>query len=398
MPTYRLPAKHFAPLGRVFFTMLRQLSRSEIQEIEVGELLSAVPVIRYRSESDGRLLHARGKLERTQAGTAIFNQPRRPITIQVGFIQENFPPNNADQLILADIAPRIQASHTVRDDTYELVFIEDLSHSPPIKRPYITFPGHPTLTGEHLTRVFFNGDEVHIVLENNTIIGDYTRSLEDEGIKRDFRPKNERTRVVKIGTLLDLNTNKQYRVIEGYFKIAKAKREHIDCDPGDQYCDSERCNVDISYESGEIEVPDGTSEEAAIQEACEAKEREVGDFEWDEVKVVWTREKGSDSGSRNFPKGAGRCVDDAVSIGGTCQCYVVTATYGESQILDVYRSFRDNTLSRSGFGQRFIRWYYCNGPKLASACKSSRLFHLASRIVIYVIYLGLRPFYHRKLK
>lgn len=392
MPPYRLPAKHFAPIGRVFFTMLRQLSRGEIREIDVEDLLSAVPVIQYRSDADARLLQARGRVQRLSGGTALFNQPRRPLQIQVGFIQENFPPNGSNQVILADIAPRIEATHTVTDATYELVFLEDETHDPPIKRPYISFPGHPTLTGEELRRVFFNGNEVHIELQNNTIIGDYTRSPDAEGINKDERPKNERSRLVKVSTLLDLDSRIESRVVEGYYKIAKAKHEYQDCDPSDQYCDREICVVDISYEGDEIEVPDGTSEEEAIRQACESKEREVAGYPWDEVKVVWVRSAGR-SETRRYPRGAGNCADDALSAGGSCECFVVTATFGESAVLDTYREFRDQFLARRRLGRDFIDWYYSHGPSLAAMCRKSRVFRAVSRFTLFCGYLVLRPIF-----
>ncbi|MBK22698.1 MAG: hypothetical protein CME70_01725 [Halobacteriovorax sp.] len=47
-------------------------------------------------------------------------------------------------------------------------------------------------------------------------------------------------------------------------------------------------------------------------------------------------------------------------------CFLLTAGFnGDHQIIDYFRSFRDEVLSRTKFGQAFIRWYYKWGPKLA---------------------------------
>ncbi len=48
-------------------------------------------------------------------------------------------------------------------------------------------------------------------------------------------------------------------------------------------------------------------------------------------------------------------------------CFIATAAYGTPlhPHLDVLRSFRDNTLKKNWFGQRFVDWYYKNGPAMA---------------------------------
>ena len=50
-------------------------------------------------------------------------------------------------------------------------------------------------------------------------------------------------------------------------------------------------------------------------------------------------------------------------------CFVATAVYGSplAPQVDVFRSFRDQVLSHSRFGRRFIAWYYQNGPQIANA-------------------------------
>lgn len=49
-------------------------------------------------------------------------------------------------------------------------------------------------------------------------------------------------------------------------------------------------------------------------------------------------------------------------------CFVATVCYGDAYHpdLDVLRRFRDETLSKYRWGNRFIDWYYQAGPKIAS--------------------------------
>src|SRR5690606_17372327 len=50
------------------------------------------------------------------------------------------------------------------------------------------------------------------------------------------------------------------------------------------------------------------------------------------------------------------------------KCFVATAAYQDEQHPDVryLRAFRDETLSKSGWGRSFIDWYWRTGPKLAA--------------------------------
>lgn len=54
-------------------------------------------------------------------------------------------------------------------------------------------------------------------------------------------------------------------------------------------------------------------------------------------------------------------------------CFVVTATMGDEThpTVVLLRQFRSEILSGTTVGERFIRWYYKNGPKLAAAIKTS---------------------------
>jgi hypothetical protein len=54
-------------------------------------------------------------------------------------------------------------------------------------------------------------------------------------------------------------------------------------------------------------------------------------------------------------------------------CYVVTATMGDENHprVNAIRGFRDDTLANYSLGQRFIKWYYKNGPTLARFVEKS---------------------------
>lgn len=64
-------------------------------------------------------------------------------------------------------------------------------------------------------------------------------------------------------------------------------------------------------------------------------------------------------------------------------CFVVTATMGDERhpTVTTLRSFRDEDLSRSATGRRFIVWYRLNGPKLAQFISRSQV----RRMVAYVL-------------
>lgn len=65
-------------------------------------------------------------------------------------------------------------------------------------------------------------------------------------------------------------------------------------------------------------------------------------------------------------------------------CFVVTATMGNEfhPAVTTLRSFRDERLSRSSAGRRFIGWYQEHGPALAEIIRRSNLLRLLSLILI----------------
>ena len=49
------------------------------------------------------------------------------------------------------------------------------------------------------------------------------------------------------------------------------------------------------------------------------------------------------------------------------KCFVLTACYGneDDPVVQDFRSFRDNYLTKNKFGRLFIKWYYKHGAKIA---------------------------------
>lgn len=67
-------------------------------------------------------------------------------------------------------------------------------------------------------------------------------------------------------------------------------------------------------------------------------------------------------------------------------CFVATAVYGvESGMVQWLRTYRDHALSTSGFGRRFIRWYYRMGPGLAATVSRHRSLIWFFRVVVTIL-------------
>jgi hypothetical protein len=73
------------------------------------------------------------------------------------------------------------------------------------------------------------------------------------------------------------------------------------------------------------------------------------------------------------------------------ECFVATACFGspDEPVVAALRVFRDQTLSTSLWGRAFIRWYYKNGPQMASWVRSNpnmrRAIRVALRLTVRVI-------------
>lgn len=62
-------------------------------------------------------------------------------------------------------------------------------------------------------------------------------------------------------------------------------------------------------------------------------------------------------------------------------CFIATAAYGTPlhEDLDVLRDFRDNVLKKNWLGQKFVDWYYANGPAMAEWVSKTELRKAAVR-------------------
>lgn len=62
-------------------------------------------------------------------------------------------------------------------------------------------------------------------------------------------------------------------------------------------------------------------------------------------------------------------------------CFVVSAVFGaDSEQVRILRMFRDQTLREYALGEKFVRWYYRNGPLLARATVSAPTLQRTVRI------------------
>jgi hypothetical protein len=73
-------------------------------------------------------------------------------------------------------------------------------------------------------------------------------------------------------------------------------------------------------------------------------------------------------------------------------CFVATAVYGnpDHPQVEVFRRFRDELLARTERGQKFIGWYYRNGPKLASVVERIPALRLAAKAILTPAAHGLK--------
>lgn len=299
-------------------------------------------------------------------------------------VQENFDRGSqgrGDQDIQIEIPARVECQFSVSGRELTLSFTGG-------SRPRVSFPGHPTLPAFYLTRAFYNQSLCRISLENQDIVVDYTQdpdehleaSADKVAQKAALLKDWNHDHVVAMLVVMDMLTKSTRRTINGYYKIQKAAVIETDCDPSDQFCERSRCSVETDYESASIDVPDGASDEEvqrAIDQACRAREAEIiGDY--DEVSVTWSTSGGSSY--TTVSAGSGDCL--ATSASGSMACFVVTAVYGQSDVLDTYYAFRDQVLMKSVIGRWLIRRYYQIGPSLAACCLRYSAIRGVARLVL----------------
>ena len=82
----------------------------------------------------------------------------------------------------------------------------------------------------------------------------------------------------------------------------------------------------------------------------------------------------------------------AKSAGGNTGCYIATCVYGSYDCPEVWvlRRYRDNTLSNSWFGRKFIRLYYTVSPKIVSLFGNRKWFNRLFKSIINKIVIKLR--------
>lgn len=68
-------------------------------------------------------------------------------------------------------------------------------------------------------------------------------------------------------------------------------------------------------------------------------------------------------------------------------CYIATMVYGDynhSEVLFL-RDFRDTVLSKSVYGQKFIKWYYKNSPQFVNYVKDKPVLNSLTSVFIYIL-------------
>lgn len=75
------------------------------------------------------------------------------------------------------------------------------------------------------------------------------------------------------------------------------------------------------------------------------------------------------------------------------ECFVATVCFGspDQPVVTTLRDFRDRHLTRTSLGRAFIRWYYVNGPALASWIASKPAARLIVRSLLRIVARIIRP-------
>ena len=71
--------------------------------------------------------------------------------------------------------------------------------------------------------------------------------------------------------------------------------------------------------------------------------------------------------------------------GGGGGCFIATAAFGSPMAgqVEILRQFRDRYLLTNAPGQKFVAWYYRNGPAAANYIKDKPLIKAAVRMALY---------------
>lgn len=73
-------------------------------------------------------------------------------------------------------------------------------------------------------------------------------------------------------------------------------------------------------------------------------------------------------------------------------CFVTTAAFGDSNhpMVVEFRNFRDNRLSHTAFGRKFIQWYNLNGPTAAQFIKNRPAMKFITRLILWPLAMFIR--------
>ena len=384
MEPINIPGKPYKPYVRAFFSVLRQIAKGKTESVSVRDLAGSLP-LRFKTPQDRTRLENRKDIKLSGDKQSLVSGPVSFSTL-VNFIQENFPPDNRNQDIRATIPKNVAASFFVTDSSFELKFSGD-------QRTFVDFPGHPTLSGQFLTRVLYTNDLVRIEFESLAVLVDLTTDPPSFRSGASFATLgSQEATTIMLVTILDLATRSTRKTIRGFYKIQCAHIENTNCDPGDSQCVSSRCNVETRYEGDSIEVPDNASDDEIkrrIDQACQAKRSEVSG-NCNELSVTWTSSGGPSITTVSENTGSCLGVSAPVPPGG---CAVVTAVDGNLDVLDVFYSFRDDFLSRTRYGRLLIRSYYTVSPLVHRVCRRSPILRSAYRYLCLVGFFVLRPFF-----
>ncbi|WP_435008046.1 CFI-box-CTERM domain-containing protein [Tundrisphaera lichenicola] len=374
----------YFPMARAFFMLIADVAKPSSRPLPVSQLLRSLP-IQYKTSADRTRLERRGDISKAEDRNVLYNERR--VSTRVTLVQENFPRGSAgpgDQDILIEIPARVECQFAIDGAQLTLSFTGG-------SRPRVSFPGHPTLPALYLNGVFYNQSLCRITLESQEIVVDYTqdpdshlKAVSDKmALKASTLKDWNHDHVVAMLVVMDMLTKSTRRTINGYYKIQKAKVVETNCDPEDQFCESSRCMVETEYEEERLEVADNATDEQvqqAIDEACRIRRGQIVDGDFDEVAVTWSSSGGTDM--TTVTAGSGNCLAYATPDTTVATCFVVTAVYGQSDVLDTYYAFRDQVLLKSAVGRWLVRRYYQVGPCLAGFCRRYGVVKAAARFLL----------------
>src|SRR5207247_1607652 len=119
MDTITFRTKPFLGVARGFFSYLHDVSSGYRESVAVADLLNALPLIQFESQSHRQDLEDRGQITRVAAQSLLVDDGALFDT-EVGFIQSTFPPPPGhDELIRVRIPQELKVQYGgVGSDTF----------------------------------------------------------------------------------------------------------------------------------------------------------------------------------------------------------------------------------------------------------------------------------------